>query len=221
MSWNKSQFLFSISTAGFEIFLPGEYNFVFAVTIFVWPPFGLLPGCWTFHEMGCVGSKSDVSEKYIELWGPVVMQLMLSKSRKIHSVGHQWRWDMGMDLIYHCYSTYCVVYNPDNKVHGANMGPTWVLSAPDGPHEPCYQGISCYIGLHYDATWLFLWEYNTVIVLNNMAKYRMPWSFHLSIYLSSVLIYTNRECVRVSDHQCMIFWSKISIHKQKWSYILF
>ena len=23
---------------------------------------------------------------------------------------------------------------PDGKVHGANMGPTWVLSAPDGPH---------------------------------------------------------------------------------------
>ena len=23
---------------------------------------------------------------------------------------------------------------PDNKVHGANKGPTWVLSAPDGPH---------------------------------------------------------------------------------------
>ena len=23
---------------------------------------------------------------------------------------------------------------PDNKGHGANMGPTWVLSAPDGPH---------------------------------------------------------------------------------------
>ena len=25
-------------------------------------------------------------------------------------------------------------YIPDSKVHGANMGPTWVLSAPDGPH---------------------------------------------------------------------------------------
>ena len=25
-------------------------------------------------------------------------------------------------------------YFPDSKVHGANMGPTWVLSAPDGPH---------------------------------------------------------------------------------------
>ena len=24
--------------------------------------------------------------------------------------------------------------NPDSKVHGANMGPTWVLSAPDGLH---------------------------------------------------------------------------------------
>ena len=24
--------------------------------------------------------------------------------------------------------------NPDSKVHEANMGPTWVLSAPDGPH---------------------------------------------------------------------------------------
>ena len=25
-------------------------------------------------------------------------------------------------------------HNPDSKVHGANMGPNWVLSAPDGPH---------------------------------------------------------------------------------------
>ena len=31
--------------------------------------------------------------------------------------------------------------NPDCKFHGANMGPTWVLPAPDGPHVPCYQGI--------------------------------------------------------------------------------
>ena len=23
---------------------------------------------------------------------------------------------------------------PDSKIHGANMGPTWVLSAPGGPH---------------------------------------------------------------------------------------
>ena len=27
-----------------------------------------------------------------------------------------------------------VIVYPDNQVHEANMGPTWVLSAPDGPH---------------------------------------------------------------------------------------
>ena len=31
---------------------------------------------------------------------------------------------------------------PDSKAHGANMGPTWALSATDGPKvEPCYQDI--------------------------------------------------------------------------------
>ena len=27
-----------------------------------------------------------------------------------------------------------VMRNPNSKVHGANMGPTWVLSVLDGPH---------------------------------------------------------------------------------------
>ena len=27
-----------------------------------------------------------------------------------------------------------IVNIPDGKVHGVNMGPTWVLSVPDGPH---------------------------------------------------------------------------------------
>ena len=26
------------------------------------------------------------------------------------------------------------MHHSDSRVHGANMGPTWVLSAPDGPH---------------------------------------------------------------------------------------
>ena len=29
---------------------------------------------------------------------------------------------------------YITINIPESKVHGANMGPTWVLSAPDGPH---------------------------------------------------------------------------------------
>ena len=28
-----------------------------------------------------------------------------------------------------------IIVFPDNKFHGANMGPTWVLSAPDGPYD--------------------------------------------------------------------------------------
>ena len=28
----------------------------------------------------------------------------------------------------------CELHYPDSQVLGANMGPTWVLSAPDGPH---------------------------------------------------------------------------------------
>ena len=38
----------------------------------------------------------------------------------------------------------CSYVCPDSKIHVANIGPTWVLSAPGGPHvgpnEPCYQG---------------------------------------------------------------------------------
>ena len=50
-------------------------------------------------------------------------------------------------------------YHPRYKVHGANMGPTWVLTAPYGPHEPCYQG--------YNQRWhLFMQHF--------------PWFTHVS-----------------------------------------
>ena len=60
-------------------------------------------------------------------------QLAISKQGKgIHTLSWYWFW--------------CYVYNsknvPDSKVHGTIMGPTWVLSAPCGPHEPCYLGLS-------------------------------------------------------------------------------
>ena len=38
-----------------------------------------------------------------------------------------WHWDNVIDIP-------LTVHDPDSKVHGANMGPTWVLSAPGGPH---------------------------------------------------------------------------------------
>ena len=58
---------------------------------------------------------------------------------------------------------------PDSKVHGANMGPTWVLSAPDGPHvgpmnlaiRVVLQGDSnlkgCQAASHLSDTWHHTW----------------------------------------------------------------
>ena len=46
------------------------------------------------------------------------------------------KWKLVVLLWYYCiiiqYSL--VITFPDSKVHGANMGPTWVLLAHDGPH---------------------------------------------------------------------------------------
>ena len=52
-----------------------------------------------------------------------------------------------------------LVITPDSKVHGAYMGPTWVLSAPDGPHVgPMNIGIMDYI-IRSPRTWQY-WATN-------------------------------------------------------------
>ena len=38
---------------------------------------------------------------------------------------------------------------PDSKVHGAIMGPTWVLSAPDGPMLATWILLSGYVTVMY------------------------------------------------------------------------
>ena len=49
---------------------------------------------------------------------------------------------------------------PDSKVHGANMGPTWVLSAPDGPHvgsmNLAIRGASCLLWFVLVCLWWIL-----------------------------------------------------------------
>ena len=53
--------------------------------------------------------------------------------------------------ITYIYNSYVITFTiPDSKVHGANMGPTWVLSAPDGSHvDP---------GTLISGIWYFLWR---------------------------------------------------------------
>ena len=65
-----------------------------------------------------------------------------------------WNHGFGSHTICDMYDGVCLVFAvyfkkklhfPDSKVHGANMGLTWVLSAPDGPHVgPKYLAIRVY-----------------------------------------------------------------------------
>ena len=60
-----------------------------------------------------------------------------------------------------------VVGVPDSKVHGANMGSTWVLSAPDGPHggpmNLVIRGyLPCNRALIMMPSWVFPTQYKSI-----------------------------------------------------------
>ena len=72
-------------------------------------------------------------------WKLSKWQLPVQPGIKISS---KWYIDFSV-ILKHCFcrnnylstpSSLCWFSFPDSKGHGANMGPTWVLSAPDGPH---------------------------------------------------------------------------------------
>ena len=68
--------------------------------------------------------------------------MLQGTERNCHSIkSNQIIETLAYEFIAHVFSevfmliiTYPLMYIPDSRVHGANMGPTWVLSAPDGPH---------------------------------------------------------------------------------------
>ena len=68
---------------------------------------------------------------------------------------------------------------PDSKVHGANIGPTWVLSAPDGPHVgPVNLAIRVYM-LQQHSCWIFItflqWSLSWNLDEHEMV---LPWSLN-------------------------------------------
>ena len=77
----------------------------------------------------------------------------------------------------------CMKTYPDSKVHGANMGPTWVLSAPDGPHVG---PMNLAISVSPQLSWLLYnppfqqpltqvyWHYNTYLQLSFFPSRRHP-----------------------------------------------
>ena len=68
------------------------------------------------------------------------------------------------------------IHIPDSKVHGTNMVPTWVLSAPDGPHvgpinlairdtaDEKWWVLSCFCSSSYLA--LHFWNGSNIVYLN-------------------------------------------------------
>ena len=69
----------------------------------------------------------------------------------------------------------CVRHTPDSKVHGANMGPTWVLSAPDGPH----------VGPMNLAIW-------DIIYISWLVTRALPYKMHE--FMLKIIRYTVRLC---------------------------
>ena len=68
---------------------------------------------------------------------------------------------------------------PDGKVHGANMGPTWVLSAPEPywPHEPCYQGSTdwvyvLFVAIDYSESRPFIFVHRIYLSLSRTSIYK-------------------------------------------------
>ena len=116
---------------------------------------------------------------------------------------------------------------PDYKVHGANMGPTWVLSAPDGPHVgPMNLSIRGVINGYgkvikvttlswLDALLLFCFDLNVLICCSSAKLYHGKpcsggtnythcllmssyWGIILSYLFSGLLIFIDMSCIALS-----------------------
>ena len=103
-------------------------------------------------------------------------------------ITHLLGWDMGcllwcQILIYILTQLpqWCLQYHvPDSKDHEANMGPTWVLSAPGGPHVGpmnlvirgyigvCYHGLHCNYFHRYSIYLLLHHYYDALCVFGNL-----------------------------------------------------
>ena len=98
---------------------------------------------------------------------------------------------------------------PDSKVHGASMGPTWVLSAPDGPHVgPMnfaiwvhWRWVSC---LNADEGTL---EHLDKITEGSWCKQnKRNWWVYMVVVVGSFISNTIQECNRNKD----ILWISVN-----------
>ena len=124
-----------------------------------------------------------------------------------------------MLAIYHGI-TWTKLNTPDSKVHGANMGPTWVLSAPDGPHVgPMNLAIrdsySHRQGYHYDfKTWEdcpYYWPSTQGIQQLCWCLCCLVWqSLWTNSWVASEMRHLNADGTSLQWHMvhfcCVFFW---------------
>ena len=109
---------------------------------------------------------------------------------------------------------------PDSKVHGANMGLTWILSAPCGPHKRCYQVAIYAISVHWmhrriedsfcshsdTYTYALVRKPITVYIQRYISNLQTTLFFHLNIafyYPRPVLAFGYFHCLCLSVCPCV------------------
>ena len=65
------------------------------------------------------------------------------------------------------YTIHTIYANPDSKVHRANVGPTWVLSAPDGPHVGPMK-----LAIREDSKWFHIFVFSAGV----RSLQKTPWT---------------------------------------------
>ena len=108
---------------------------------------------------------------------------------------------------------------PDSKIHGANMGPTWVLSAPDGPHVgpmnlairvAAENGVCEMVANHVLRQWfprlplcdpVVVWSQGTECV----KWFEMDWMPGLHVKLTACMIHQKHHlpCYLHSKNKCL------------------
>ena len=119
---------------------------------------------------------------------------------------------------------------PDSKVHGATVGPTWVLSAPDGPHVgPMNLAIWIAISIHvghfggylHDPIQVNLWDYISIaedIINRDMllsvtdlyAIYGCFFRSDLTILITSMDWFPMGDA-SLPDNFCIVWWMDVWI----------
>ena len=112
----------------------------------------------------------------------------------------------------------CLVPNhPDSKVHGANMGPTWVLSAPDrshvGPMSLAVRAVpNKYLGHEKQTSEACISKYMIMLTIKNIENLVMwKWAHWPWLYIMSPLpfsqniwgVFSHKQVSRAGKSNCI------------------